>query len=406
MSTLTPDWLTSPPVLRVFKAFKGAGEDIRAVGGCVRDALLGRPVTDIDMATPAVPDRVTELAQAAGLKAIPTGLAHGTITVISEGQPVQITTLRKDIETDGRHAVVAFSTDWEEDASRRDFTMNALYLDRTGQLSDYFGGVEDAKAGRVRFIGSASDRIQEDYLRILRFFRFDAHYGRGAVDSAVLKACAQHAPSMQALSGERIQAELLKLLQAKRTPMYARLLNETGVSKAIFGWDLNADAAAALDGFQMEHYTDFPDAAFLAVLLAHQAPNAADRLKLSNALRGQILTYLDMPLPQNLASSEDAQRRCFYRNGAEDTVLAVMVQGALKRDDLTWADREAISWAAKDWKAPTFPVTGQDVLEAGLPPGPEVGEILHLLEDWWCLKAFEPNRAALLEKLDQLVTAP
>ena len=406
MITLSPDWLNSPEILKVFEAFQTAGQDVRAVGGCVRDSLLNRPVTDVDMATPALPDEVMQLAETAGLKAIPTGLAHGTVTVVSDRQPFEITTLRKDIETDGRHAVVAFSTDWEEDAARRDFTMNALYLDKSGRLTDFFGGVADARAGRVRFIGKPSDRIKEDYLRILRFFRFDAHYGKTPIDPEALADCKAHASGLKELSGERVQTEFLKLLEAGRSPTYAQLLNETGASDAIFGWKLDFEAAKRLDGFQMEHYTRFPAAAFLAVLVAPDAVGAADRMKLSNALRAEVLSYLDMPLPSNLASSEEARRMLFYKHGANNALLAVMVQGALERHELAWTELEEIAWAAKDWSAPRFPVTGQDVLEAGLSPGPAVGETLRLLEDWWCLRAFEPDRAALLTKLDQLVQAP
>jgi len=292
VASLQPEWLTAQSVSAVFNAFEVTGCDLRAVGGCVRDALLGRPVSDIDLATPAPPEQVLALAQAAGLKAIPTGLSHGTVTVVAEQESFQITTLRKDIETDGRHAKVAFTDDWQQDAARRDFTMNALYLDRNGSLTDFFGGVEDARAGRVRFIGSPDDRIQEDYLRILRFFRFQAHYGNAPIDEAARQACARHARGVAVLSGERVQAELLKLLEAPRTADFVDSLNETGVSDALFGRDLNAQEIHRLEALGREHDIEFPLLAVLAVTIAKDPAAATARLKLSNAQRdGVCLLY-------------------------------------------------------------------------------------------------------------------
>src|SRR5579859_1790498 len=207
-------WLDAKATRTLVAALDAGGIDFRFVGGAVRDGLLGRKVSDIDVATPAMPGDVIRAVEAAGLKAIPTGIAHGTVTAVVGRQPFEVTTLRRDVETDGRHAVVAFTDDWRADAARRDFTMNALYADRDGRITDFFGGEADARAGRVRFIGDPGERIAEDALRILRFFRFHAWYGQGALDADGLAASTRLAGMIDRLSGERIRVELFKTLAA------------------------------------------------------------------------------------------------------------------------------------------------------------------------------------------------
>src|ERR1700761_8412569 len=279
-------WLDAKATRTLIAALDAAGIDFRFVGGAVRDGLLGRKVSDIDVATPAMPEDVVRAVEAAGLKAIPTGIAHGTVTAIVARQPFEVTTLRRDVETDGRHAVVAFTDDWRADAARRDFTMNALYADRDGTITDFFGGEDDARAGRVRFIGDPARRIEEDALRILRFFRFHAWYGRGALDPAGLTASTQLAGMIGRLSGERVRVELLKTLAAPDpAPSWSAMI-EAGVMAHTVPAALRVDRLSAMTALERDlrlpadplrrlaALTGVPSAELLATL--------KDRLKLSN----------------------------------------------------------------------------------------------------------------------------
>ena len=286
------DWLKRPQTVRVFSALSKDGVTTRAVGGAVRNTLLGLPVTEIDLATTALPERVMALAKAAGLKAVPTGIEHGTVTVIVDGMPFEVTTLRRDVETYGRHATVAFTEDWEEDAKRRDFTLNALYADRDGTVFDPLGGYGDLVAGRVRFIGEAEDRIKEDYLRILRFFRFNAYYGKGPLDPEGLAACVKLRAGLDQLSAERVAGELRRILVA---PQAVRAI------EALFDYGLLTDLLASAP--RMIRFTRLvaaeealglaPDPALrlaaLAVFVAEDAERLAERLRLSNAEQAVLL---------------------------------------------------------------------------------------------------------------------
>src|SRR5581483_12159264 len=229
------DWLKRPQVVRVFQALSKNGAAIRAVGGAVRNSLLGLPVAEIDLATTALPERVMALARSADLKAVPTGIEHGTVTVVADGMPFEVTTLRRDVETYGRHAKIAFTEDWEEDARRRDFTLNALYADRDGTVFDPLGGYADLVAGRVRFIGKPEDRIKEDYLRILRFFRFNAYYGKGPLDPEGLAACVRLRVGLTQLSAERIAGELRRILVAPGAVRAVRALFDYGLLTDVLG---------------------------------------------------------------------------------------------------------------------------------------------------------------------------
>ena len=228
--------MTAPATRAVTEALSAEGATVRFVGGCVRDAVLGRDAKDVDIATPDPPETVIALLEAAGLKAVPTGIAHGTVTAVADGTPFEVTTLRHDVETDGRHAKVAFTDDWVADAARRDFTLNALYCDADGALYDPVGGIEDARRGRVRFVGDARARIEEDALRLLRFFRFHAHYGRGEADATALAACRELAPLLANLSGERLRDETLKLLAAPESAPVVALMIDMGVSVNSLMW--------------------------------------------------------------------------------------------------------------------------------------------------------------------------
>ncbi|MFP5513038.1 MAG: CCA tRNA nucleotidyltransferase, partial [Alphaproteobacteria bacterium] len=234
-------WMTAPESRAVFAALDAGGADARFVGGCVRDAWLGRPVKDIDVATHAPPERVMELLEAAGIRVIPTGIDHGTVTALCGGKPYEITTLRRDVETDGRHARVEFTDDWMEDAARRDLTMNALSCTPDGAMFDPFGGLADLAAGRVRFVGEARRRIEEDVLRLLRFFRFHAHYGRGDPDAEALAACRELAPRLPTLSGERVRGELFRLLTAPCAAAVWRLMMGQGIMVHLLPEAMDAD---------------------------------------------------------------------------------------------------------------------------------------------------------------------
>ncbi len=384
------------------EAAGGAG-CARFVGGCVRNAILGAPVRDIDIATVLTPPEVTSTLKNAGLKAIPTGLDHGTITAVAKGRPFEITTLRRDVETDGRRAVVAFTTDWAEDAARRDFRLNALYADRGGRIFDPTGhGLADARAGAIVFVGDPATRIAEDALRIPRFFRFLAWYGRGEPDAAALAACAAHKAKLAGLSAERIGQEMLKLLAALDPRPAVRLMAGAGVLEAL------VPAAADLARFDalvgIETGTPFTDDALLrlAALLpddAEAAAVAAARLRLSNAQRDRLAAALG-PGPA-LASSMSARelRRMVYRLGGDatcDRIMLAWAASARPAEALQW---QALLSLARRWTPPRLPLTGDEVMAAGVPPGPRIGAVLREVEAWWVDQDFPDDRAAVLERL-------
>lgn len=393
--------LQDPAMREVLTALGGDIGVTRIVGGAVRDALLDRPVTDADLATAMLPEIVIACAERAGLKTAPTGLSHGTVTVIAHGRPFEVTTLRRDVETDGRHAIVHFTTKWEEDAARRDFTMNALYCDAKGNVYDPLGGMGDLKAGRVRFIGSAEDRIREDYLRILRFFRFFAHYGSGRPDGEGLKACARLKSGIATLSAERVWAELKRLFSAP-DPTRAMLWMRTTevLHKALpESWGIDAIhrlvAAEQAEGWR-------PDALLRleAVLPPHRAriDGLGARLKLSRAEAGRLLAWADAPEIDPATPEEELAKR-LYRG--EPSGIVDRLRHALARErDAGHAEaasrlRQLIRFAA-GWQRPVFPVSGRDLVVAGLLPGPDVGRRLKELEERWIDSGFSLSREALL----------
>ena len=387
-------WMTAAPTAAVIAALEAAGGSgcARFVGGCVRDAALGRAIADIDIATPLVPAAVVAALHAAGLGAVPTGIEHGTVTAIADHRPFEITTLRRDVETDGRRAVVAFTTDWAEDAARRDFRLNALYLDPQGRLYDPVGGgVEDAQAGRIVFVGDAETRIREDYLRVLRFFRFTAWYGRGEPDAAALAACAKLKDGVTGLSGERLSKELLKLLAAPDPRLAIGLMARTGVLAKVLPYPLRLErfeAMVALDGDP-------------GLRLSALAPDDAEavgavaiRLRLSNSLRDRLAAAV----PGVELGMTDAQARAaIYREGAavfRDRVLKRWAEAPAEETDA----RRLLALAAS-WAPPKFPVRGADLVKLGVGRGPEVGRRLAEAEAWWIAGDFTADRAALLERL-------
>ncbi len=398
------DWMTAPAARAVMHALSAAGGQARFVGGCVRNALIGRPIGDIDIATTLRPEAVQKAAARAGLKAVPTGLRHGTVTVVADHHAFEVTTLRVDVETDGRHAVVAFSDDWRADAARRDFTMNTLSATPDGAVFDYFGGVDDARAGRVRFVGDAATRIREDYLRILRFFRFHAQYGRPPADAAALAAIRDHAHGIAGLSGERLRQEMVKLLSVADPVPAIDLMAATAALEQVVP-DTCLGRLAPLVAWETAAGQAPAPIRRLAALTAADAGVVADRLRLANAEseRLRAIQAPSPPLPDRLAAPD--LRGFAYRVGvtvAVDRLLLAHAAAGMPADP----DRAAAIGELAGWRPPEFPVSGRDVVATGIGPGPEVGRTLAALEAWWVRQDFRPGRQDLLRKLNETLVQP
>jgi poly(A) polymerase len=398
-------WMNAPELRAVMDALDGQA---RIVGGAVRNGLLGREVDDVDLATPLLPDDVSARLTAAGINAVPTGIEHGTVTAVANGKPYEVTTLRRDVETDGRRAVVAFTTDWAEDAQRRDFTINALYADLDGKVHDTVRGVEDLKAGRVRFVGDATARIREDYLRILRLFRFHAWYGKGEIDSAALHAAAAEKAGLAKLSGERVQKEVLKLLAAEDPTPVLRIMAASGILTELLPGDLDIarlERLAAIDAGAF--FT--PDAVLrLAALLPNDPAVARDvakrwRLSGADALRLEDLAGSREKIVSYLSVKE--MRKLLYRLGIprlKDRIFLKWAADPKESNAIQWRMMLAVSDA---WERPKFPLSGREVMLAGVPEGPMVGRILEEVEDWWIDADFIEDEFSLAERLKAVVQA-
>lgn len=391
-------WLERSGIRAVFDALADGGET-RAVGGCVRNALLDEPVRDIDLATTLTPDEVSARAEAAGLKAVPTGLDHGTVTVVSDGIGYEVTTLRADVETHGRHATVAFHSDWEGDAKRRDFTMNALYASRDGGLYDPVGGYDDLIARRVRFIGDPVARIREDYLRILRFFRFFAWYGQGLPDEAALTACHAEKAGLQGLSRERIGMELMRLLSAVDPVKSLGAMAEIGVSEIVLGETMEPARVEQLAA--LERATGrAPDPLLrLAALLGGEANADAlqERLRLSRD-QADILRDLAGGYAEAIPNRRMIERAVLNR-GNQAVADALLISWALSDegpDHRCW--RSALE-IAREWEAPEFPLKGADLVASGMSPGPQVGEALKKAKEAWIESGYTLRTRDLLALL-------
>ena len=384
------------------------GFEGRAVGGCVRNALIGVPVTDIDIATSAPPRIVMRLAAVAGLRAVPTGIDHGTVTVIVDHHPFEVTTLRKDVETFGRHATVAFTDDWAADAARRDFTINALYAAADGTIHDPLGGYPDLAARRVRFIGDPHARIREDYLRILRFFRFFAQYAVGPPDIAGVKACVEERAGLVQLSAERVHGEIRKLLTARRALDGVAAMLDHGLLSGILGAALSPTLLARL--VHMETEAGRPASASLrlaalAVAVEEDAPRLAARLKLSNAERDVLADSVWRNVLPLASLDPPAARRHIYARGPDRfraaLLLAVAAAGPPAiADTAHW--RPLLEEAAR-WPVPRLAVTGKDLVARGLPPGPRIGDVLSALERWWIDAGFPDDPEQISRALEQIL---
>ena len=363
-----PPFLDDPAL----RAVLAAVPDARLVGGCVRDALAGRPVADIDLATPRHPEAVMQALRAAGIRAVPTGLDHGTVTAVVDRRGFEITTLRRDEETDGRHARVAYTDDWREDAARRDFTINALSMTADGAVFDPFGGIADLAAGRVRFVGDATQRIAEDYLRILRFFRFHARYGRPPPDPEALAAIRASVGGILRLSAERVWSELLRILAAPEPTGSVALMAEIGVLAAVLPEGADPDRLARL----IKAGAPAEPLLRLAALLTGDPEALADRLKLSTAERERLAALRAPPVPAPGATDADL-RRLLADTPADILIGRAWLAGG---DGPDWAALRARLAALP---VPVFPLEGRDVLALGEPPGPRVGALLRQIRAWW-----------------------
>jgi poly(A) polymerase len=399
-------WLTRAETRAVFAALAARGIAARAVGGAVRNALLGRPVTDIDMATPARPEEVMAAARAAGLVAIPTGAAHGTVTIVANRVPYEVTTLREDVETDGRRATVAFTDDWAADARRRDFTINALYCSAAGEVFDPLGAYPDLAQRRVRFIGEAAARIREDYLRILRFFRLTADYGEGPPDAESLAACVAERAGLGQLSAERVRQEMVRLLVAARGPELVHAMLGYGLITFVLP---AAPRPAILDRLAaLEAALGFvPDAilrlAALAVEVPEDADRLRDRLRLSNEEHARLARAPSHSPDLGPNAPERVAKACLYAEGEAGYRERVLIAWARSADPPAsegWRTRLALP---ERWQPPRLPLGGADVMALGLPAGPRVGELLRALETWWIAGDFTADEASLRAKLAEMV---
>jgi len=384
-------------VRALLSAIKDAGGRAFVVGGAVRDVIVKRAIGDIDIATDLPPNRVIDALSDKDIKVVPTGLKHGTVTAVLRGKGYEITTLRRDEETDGRHANVAFTDDLREDAARRDFTFNALYIDESGEVQDFFGGVEDARAGCVRFIGDARARIREDVLRILRFFRFYAYFGQGLPDAEAVSACKELAHLIPKLSAERVAKEMIKLLAARDPIGACKAMIECGV--ASFVSDALVDKQRLETLIEAERETGIASEGIVRLSAwlpfdTAAAERVAEALKLSKRDR-EILRVLSF-LPEELRKEDDkkASRRKLYEYGVEFSKHALLMNGS------AFAKRYLSVVVA--WESPVFPVKGKDAMKVGFVSGEELGLALQHVEKWWISRDFQDGKEACLERLKEV----
>ncbi|WP_374331707.1 CCA tRNA nucleotidyltransferase [Aestuariivirga sp.] len=381
-------WLEQPALQRLLAALAAAGGEGRVAGGAVRNALMGEAVTEIDIATTLSPEQVTVACNAAGMSVHPTGIEHGTVTVVVDHHPFEVATLRHDVETDGRRAKVTFTDDWEADAQRRDFTMNALYCDARGTIYDFVNGAADVQCRRIVFVGDPEQRIAEDFLRILRFFRFHARYGQGAPDSAGLAACTRMRAGLDGLSAERIRQEMFKLMSAPGAVPTLALMAANGILGHLLPYTEDWRVLGRLP----------PDPLLRLAVLAQEPLSMPELWRLSNH-EARRLAAIAAEVPPSPALRPAERRAILYHLGAEawrDLVRIGWARSAAALDDVEWKDLLELP---DRWPIPSLPVAGRDLLAAGMSPGPEIGVMLKRLEDWWVASDFQPSRDELLNRL-------
>ena len=390
-----------PETVPLIAALTADGAQVRFVGGCVRDFILGQVAQDIDLATDARPEKVINLLEKARIRAIPTGIDHGTVTAVISKTKFEVTTLRRDIHTDGRHAIVEFGTDWTEDAARRDFTFNAMSMTPDGMLHDPFNGKEDLLEGRVRFVGDAPERVREDVLRILRWFRFYAHYGKVHADEAALSACKGFAFRISDLSGERLRHELLLLLEAPHPLPSLNLMIETNVIDAVLGRGYSASLLTGLCQIERELKLQPDSVLRLAALIRTYSGAAplAGRLHLTNLERNRLDWALAPEPALTPKVSREERRKTIYKYGAKQLQDRVLLAWGAAPAELSWKE-----WLQEleTFIPPKFPLKGKDLTALGIAEGPVIGDLLHQVENWWISEAFAPDRNACLSQLTKI----
>ncbi len=402
-------WLTRSDTVAVMNALIAAGghDCARFVGGCVRNALLRAPVNDIDIATTLEPQAVIAALKAAALKCVPTGLAHGTVTAVASGRPFEITTLRRDVETDGRRAVVAFTDDWAQDAARRDFRINALYADIEGRVFDpTAAGLADVAARAIVFVGEAERRIEEDALRILRFFRFHAWYGRGAPDAEGLAACAKLRALAGSLSAERVAKELLTLLAAQDPRDSLARMAQTGVLSVVLPQAQGLARFDALVGIENDIlFTEDPLLRLAALLPQDPAvgEEVGEALRLSKAMRARLTSALGHEPALTSWISPRETRRSVYRLGTQTFCDRVMLAWSRSKRPAAAIQWRALLPVAQSWTVPRLPLSGNEVERAGVPKGPMVGAVLREVETWWIDTDFPGDKLSIIERLKSVV---
>jgi poly(A) polymerase len=397
-------WLTSGPASRALALLNGNGEEARVIGGAVRNALLKMPLGDIDIATTALPEEVMRRAKAAHVKSVPTGIEHGTVTLVVEGHPFEVTTLREDTETDGRRAKVAFGRDWVRDAERRDFTINGLSVDAEGVVHDHVGGLADIAVRRVRFIGNPGERIAEDYLRILRFFRIHATYGVGQPDRAGLLACIGGRAGLAALSAERVRMEMIKLMVADGAQGAVLAMVDGGLAQTIIGGvAYTAPFAAMIDVERLlgEKADAMRRLGALTVAITEDAKRVASRLRLTN-VETKALDSMGHRWWRLAGMDEATAKRRLYRLGEQAYRDRLMLAWARAggADEDAW---RKIATLPQRWSAPKFPLKAADFIARGVAEGPALGHVLTLAEDAWLAAGFPMDAADVAGIAEQTV---
>ncbi len=395
-------WMQKSSTKSVMSALQRQGHLARYVGGCVRDTLAGRDAIDnIDIATPAAPQTVIALLEGAGIRTIPTGLKHGTVTAVMNGEMFEITTLRRDITTDGRHATVDFTNDWHADATRRDFTINCIYCDEDGTLFDPLNGIEDLKAGNIRFVGNANKRIREDFLRILRFFRFFSDFGSNTPNREAIDACTELSSNLSSLSGERIRQELIKWLGTESPVASLRHATNCGVIANTLNFVPISSTFSEMENLvSIENKNGIPDPVRrLALFTLHstETEKILRRLRFPRKVQRRLSDLLTLRTEIVPEAGQPLIRQTIYSQGTERTLDIALINWAQTNDqnDVDWQN---FLQFIMQWKPPEFPVVGQDIIKLGIPEGEQLGQILEELEKWWVQENFAHKRSTLLTK--------
>jgi len=395
-------WMRDDSILSLFNALPK--DSLRFVGGCVRNALWGEAVGDVDLACQLEPDAVVKALKAANIRHVPTGISHGTVTAVIGGQPFEITSLRRDVETDGRRATVAYTSEWAEDAQRRDLTMNALYADQDGKVFDPTGqGLADLKARKFRFVGDADMRVQEDYLRILRFFRFLAIYGGGEkVDAASLKACREHQSGLRKLSVERIWMELKKLLSARNPVRVCHIMLTNGILETLLPEANNVDGLEAIVKLESREAIK-PDPLLRLMAMSAREPLQmallSKRLKMSKSETARLRGWADDGAQLSTDMGERDRLAAIYKSGKTVIFDRARLRAAGESDPLQSVRWMSLADLALGWQPPTFPIKGSDLVDAGVPKGPGMGKALKALEALWIRSGFSTEKPQLLAAL-------